>query len=222
MKTPVPLNPERLQDTKRLKGAAVDCAEIKSRLVEAAEGDLPVDLERQLRRHVASCESCRTELDLVKRGVGVLRETIPSLAPRQAYLTRARMERLMAAHAGGAKIFRFFTYRDFVAAAAAAAILISAAFITVSLRPLREEPATGQPGLAQMPSLGDYYVPVVLAAAGRGEPANTLGRMSVIQKARTPWVGRPAGERPVGMDTPGVVVPVRHAFYDPEESPYWW
>ena len=157
----------------------------------------------------------------MKRGAGVLREAIPSLAPRQAYLTRARMQRLMAAHSGSAKIFRLVSYRRFVAAAAAAAILVSAAFITVNLGRMREASQPDELPLAQIPA-PSHYVPVVLAATGSGEPGNALGRMSVIQEARTPWAEQPGGERPVGMDSPGIIVPVHHAFYDPEESPYWW
>jgi len=198
----------------------VDCAECKSRLVDAVEGQLQGQTESRVRQHLASCEACRTEFDLLHRGVGVLRDTIPALAPHQAYLTRARMERLMAARSGSAKIFRLVSYRAFVAAAAAAAILVSAAFITAALGRTHQT-SSQAPAFAQAP-VPRVYVPVVLAATRHGEPGNAVGRISVVEKARTHWVQGPGGEWPVGMDSPGAIVPVHHAFYDPEESPYLW
>ncbi|NLW49972.1 MAG: zf-HC2 domain-containing protein [Candidatus Brocadiaceae bacterium] len=197
----------------------MDCAECKSWMIEAAEGDLAEERAASFRSHLASCESCRTAFDLVERGAGILRETIPLLAPRETYLTRARMDQILAARSGETKIFRLFSYRQFVSAAAAAAILISAAFIAGGLASMRSAPPDETPIARVAPA---EYLPIVLAATGREDPGHALGHMAVVKGARTSWAWRPQGERPVSMDSPGVVVPVQHAFYDPAESPYWW
>lgn len=199
----------------------MNCEETQSRLVEAVEGELGGQLEARLKQHLDACDGCRTEFEQLRRGAGVLRDVLPMLAPRQTYLSRARIERLMDAHRRRrTKVFRLIP-RALVGVAAAAAIVISAVFIRAQLLGL-PGPASQPPALAQVPAMRPGP-PVVLAAAGQDEPGGMMRRIPVIEDA---WTASqeppPADLRPVQIDSPGAVVPVHHAFYDPEESIRWW
>jgi anti-sigma factor RsiW len=198
----------------------VNCAEAKDRFLEAAEGDLKGDGRGALEEHLVVCEACRTEFDELGKAVGALREAVGGLAPVRRYLTAERRERLMAAYADEPKLFRLITYRRFIAAAAAVAIVVSGAVIATSVarmtrsRP-KELPVAAGPVAAP-------YVPVILAATGQGGPVNVIRSIPVGTEAWSQWDEPARGARIVRTDSAGVRIPVDHAFYDPEESSHWW
>jgi hypothetical protein len=205
----------------------VDCDKARDLLLEAADGELPDAVRRSLQTHLAVCNACRTTFEQTEKAVAALRQAASELAHEQPHLTPQRRKRLLVAyeqrqaeHFQEAKLFRLVTYRRFVAAAAAAAILVSAGFIASSLvrmaRPVEQEPViAGGPVPAG-------YVPVVMAASGQGEPVSIIRRIAVAGEA-WPLGDEPAGgARLVRSDSAGVMVPVDHAFYDPEESSHWW
>jgi hypothetical protein len=187
-------------------------------LVGAAENALSGDEAARLREHLDACETCRMELAGLRTAVVALRGTLEELAPRRNYLTEPRLQRLMAYYHRGPKIFRLVTYRQFVAAAAAVAIVVSTAFIAANAirmqQPLREPPM-----VTEVPA--PRYIPVVLAASGQGEPLNVVRPLSPGG-----WpaavAGAPAGGELASTSSAHMTIPVNHAFYDPEESSHWW
>lgn len=199
----------------------MDCAEIKDRLLEAAEDELPQDERARLDEHLAHCRACRAEFEGLRRAADALRVAAVELAPPRPYLTPERFRRLMAAHEGAPKIFKLVTYRQFVAVAAAAAIIVSVAVIAWHVGQMRQV-GEQDPFFVQAPA-SLPYVPVVLATTGRqGEPMNVVRSLPAGAEFGPLWDGSPSAVRLVGADSAGVLVPVDHVFYDPEESSRWW
>jgi anti-sigma factor RsiW len=172
-----------------------------------------------LEEHLGRCEACRAEFEELRTASCALRDAVGKLAPPVSYLTPDRRRRLMAAYAEGPKLFRLVTYQRFVAVAAAAAIVISAGFISLNLGRMWRHRQIESP--VAVPSLVSPYVPVMLTAAGQGEPVNVVRSIPVSTES---WrlADEPVGARVVRTDSAGVRIPVDHAFYDPEESSRWW
>ncbi len=203
----------------------MDCAQAKQTLLKAVEGELPQPELSRLREHLDGCRHCREEFEGLREASGALRVAVSELAPRETYLTPARLERLMGAHSVGPRIFKLATYRQFVAGAAAAAILISAAFIAFNLA--RMEPAADairgeQTALVRDAGTPPYAPPVVLVATGQGEPADVVRSLTVSGRSRLVSGESPQGARLLRADSAGVRIPVEHLFYDPEQSSRWW
>jgi len=197
----------------------VNCTEARDRLLDAAEGCLAGQELHSLEEHLGGCGQCRAEYEELRTASCALRDVVGDLAPAGSYLTPGRRRRLMAAYAEGPRLFRLVTYQRFVAAAAAAAIVISAGYIVLNLRQMwrhrqSESPVAVQP---RVPS----YLPVMLTTAGQGEPVNVVRSIPVGAES---WLlpDESAGARVVRTDSVGVRIPVDHAFYDPEESSHWW
>lgn len=196
----------------------MNCREAREMLLEAAEGELPWDHEARLREHLDACEACRRRYGCLRAASAALRDAVPELAPARRYGTPERIEALMARWAAGRKTIRLLTWQRLVACAAAAAILASLPFIVQDVRSIMrsDEPPAG--AVAARPT----FIPVVLVVTGQDEPLREVRPLPV----RT--AGGPgevvAGERTrlAGFDSPGLRVPVEHAFYDPDESSRWW
>jgi anti-sigma factor RsiW len=189
-------------------------------LVEAAEGDLPGKDETVLLQHLAACEDCRAEFSRLRAAVRAVRLAVPEIAPDERYLTPERLDRLVAARERRQKLFRLVTYRQFVAAAAAACIVISGAFIAANLLGMHEgRGAASEPMQAALPS---PYVPAVLAAPRYGEPVTVVHDMAGAPDGSPVWAESGPNEELVQTDTAGVFVPVNHVFYDAEEASHWW
>lgn len=200
----------------------MDCTEVRDKLLDAVEGDLPGEQERDLLLHLTRCVDCREEYDTVRKGAAALRDNMRELAPHARHLTSARRDALMA-QVPAPKVTRLMTVRRFVAAAGVAAIIASAIFLVGDLRQMlapAEAPAEAPAGATQLASRdtpAPQGVPVVLTAASQDEPVRVMPRAA-------------AGRRPVPessaalvhADSPGVAVPVDHKFYDPQESSRWW
>lgn len=214
------MNPPRAPDTKGVEEERVNCIGACEKLLDAAEGALEADEDRLLRTHLAGCAKCSAEFDAITAGMHALRRAVPVVAPREHYLTRARRDRV--SDGGGPRIFRLATYRQFVGAAAAAAILISAAFITAQVlgildaRRLQDAPAVA----AQQPAPGLRYAPLTVSAPGQTEPISVAHTMRPV--AAAVQAPAPPPTPPLRTDTAGITVPVNHAFYDPEEASHWW
>ncbi len=122
----------------------MDCAEATQRLVEALEGGLSQSDSSRLGEHLSRCASCCAEFEMLRKGSDALIAATPELAPRERYLTTARLDRLMAACLGRPMTLRIITFRRFVAAAAVAVILVSGFFIAGDVariwRAERQEP----------------------------------------------------------------------------------
>ncbi|MFW6189066.1 MAG: anti-sigma factor family protein [Planctomycetota bacterium] len=196
----------------------MDCTEIRNRMPEAAEGELPPGVMRQVERHLDECPDCRGQYQQVCRATDALRGSLTRLAPRERYLTTARRERLMRAREGrdGGKII---TLKRMVAAAAAAAIIAALPFVWSDISRLLDQP---QPQVARQVSQSGY-VPVVLAAPGHDEPLRMIPRLSAAGEgdARSERRSTDRGEL-LPSDTPKLRAPVQNALYDPEESSHWW
>jgi hypothetical protein len=195
----------------------VDCNEVGERLLEAAEGVLSADDETAVEAHLARCAKCRAEFGELRRGVDGLRGSVPVLAPRERYLTHARMDQVLGGE--GPRIFQLATYRQFVAAAAAAAIVVSAAFIGarfLGARDARRLMDTRPVAVRTDPPM--RRLPVMVEPPGQGQPITVAH--SVLTPAPIP--AQFGSQAVLRTDTPGVTVPVNHALYDPEESSHWW
>jgi len=198
----------------------MDCMEARELLVDAAEDALPRPQREALDSHLGACAACRTQYELLSAGAASLRAALSELAPAEVYLTARRRKRLLEA-AQAPKLFRLLTYRQFVGAAAAAAILVSAVFIGLDVARMRSEPAVTRPAQPPVAQALAPYVPVVLAAAGQGGPI-LVRNVSMEAEAPLVWEETGPGLLRVTADSPGLRVPVHHAFYDPDEASRWW
>ena len=203
----------------------MDCTDARELLLEAAEERRP--LTGPALDHVGSSEACEAEYAALKRAVDAVRDALPVLAPQVQYLTAERLARLMDAHARHTRIFRLVTYRQFVAAAAVVAIVVSTAFIAWNLGQARsaaglDEPPAVLAGLAGA-RLPDPYMPVVAATAAVGDLVTLVGSLPASVSAE-PATQRRADSmiQLVHTDSIGISVPVDHFLYDPEESSRWW
>lgn len=192
----------------------MNCKDAKSLMLDALDGRLTPNRYREVLAHTVRCAECREEFEHMQAGSKALKASVDQLAPRMKYLTRIRRERLMAKRPKP-KVTKLMTIRRFVAAAAVAAILVSAGFIAHDVVSLaRPQPDGAMASQRQAPAMN---TPVVLTAAGQNEPLRIMPR---------PWLEGRASPAPeehvVRSDSPGVIVPVRHTLYDPEESSLWW
>jgi hypothetical protein len=153
-----------------------------------------------------------------------LRDELQELAPPGPHLTPERLGRIMAARTGPPKLFRLVTYRQFVAAAAAAAILISAAFIAHTLvRVWRQPAATPQrEALGVRRPVGPSTAPVLLTTMGQGDPLDVVRSVPAPGSRLPDWGETISAVHLIGANSAGLSVPVDHAFYDAEESSRWW
>jgi anti-sigma factor RsiW len=201
----------------------MDCKEVKAKLLDVVEAELPWEIEARVREHLACCPECREEFERLDRGASALSEALGVLAPARVHRTPERIERLTSACEAARKTVRLMTWRRFVACSAAAAILVSVGFLVGDVRRM-QAPSEDDAGalVAQYDWQPSANVPVVLAATEHGEP---------IREIR-PYAEAAAGDAPGGavqwrpklvrLDSAGFRVPVDHAFYDPRESSYWW
>lgn len=119
----------------------MECTEAIRKLLDAAEGGLPQPERRLLMEHLSRCGQCSAALGELQRASVALRLAVSELAPRQPYLTTARLNRLTDAYVGGPRPIKIITFRRFVGAAAAAVILVSSFFIAVEVKRIwQEEP----------------------------------------------------------------------------------
>jgi len=196
----------------------VDCTQVRQKLVDFLEGALGRQERADLTAHTARCSECRAELEELERARRALLSAVPWLAPVEPHLTASRIQRLMQAAGHAAVPARVIWSRRLVAAAAVAAILVSGVYIASDLKhylgqsgePVASDVATGQPPQA----------PVVLASMNQGEPVRVLRTiwLATSRAAAAP----PGGVQLAATDSAGVVIPVEHPFYDPEESARWW
>jgi len=107
----------------------LDCTQASQEFLEALDGALSESGLGRLREHLGRCGSCRAEFEKLHKGRNAVRTALPDLAPREHYLTTARLERLINARSRGRAPVRLITFRRFVAAAAVAIILVSGFFI---------------------------------------------------------------------------------------------
>jgi anti-sigma factor RsiW len=207
----------------------MDCEAVKSQLVDVLEESAPSKELVALEEHLASCQSCRAELLMLRQGREVLVACLDKLAPAEERLTEERLQGLLRIAESMRERPRIITLRHFVGAAAAAAILVSAYFLYQDIR----APAnSGQPSVASQPQAGFAFpsrpgtVRVVLTRGpGATNPDVVMGYVMTAAERREPM---PAEVFPfdyigvVRSSSPGVHVPVQHALYDAEEAGYWW
>jgi anti-sigma factor RsiW len=197
----------------------MNCSELHSRLLELAEGDLPLADAAAARAHLDECAACRAEVEELQAGAQALRAAVDVLAPRRRYLTAERLQRLTAAHATHHKPFKIITLHRLVAAAAVAAIIGAAPLLIGDFRQFLKPPQEA-PAVAEAPVI-EWRGPVILAASGRENPMS-------LMRSGTPAsasLAAPSPNQRVGLavsDTPGLRVPVENVLYDPDESSHWW
>jgi hypothetical protein len=107
-----------------------------------------------------------------------------------------------------------------VAAAAVVTILVSGAVIALSLPGLfgTPEPSADVAAAGRLPGV----IPVVFTSMGQEEPMRVMRSLTVQGADLSGRAGPDRAVRLVETSSPGVLVPVDHAFYDPEESSRWW
>jgi len=205
----------------------MDCQEVRALLVDLLDGAPDEALRRELEQHIVGCADCRREYRLLQRGREALQAALPNLAPQNGYLTAERLERLLAPKADARP--RIITFRHFVAAAAAAVILVSGTFLYQDLRSLlgRTHEAPTSAGAAMppgMPAVRPAVVRVVLTPAPQdGESRVVIGHMVPATDRSGPYSPfAPSYGQVLRTTQEGVATPVRSALYDPEEAGYWW
>lgn len=200
------------------------CGYVRGNLLALLEGDIGPEERAAVQDHLERCDECRNELRMLQRGRDALVASLQQVAPSGRYLTQGRLDRLLGASEAPAETPRIITLRRFIAAAAAAAILVSSLFIYGDVRSIldrRRQPEMAYPSVARVPGSGlasmvalsptphDYRLDIVLGYTGGGSA----------------W-GTPAAQvRPANLirtTSPGIDVPVRNAFYDSEEAGFWW
>jgi hypothetical protein len=203
------------------------CSDVERAMLDALDGELARDHMQEFQAHLAACETCRAEFSQLRSASGALREAVSELAPPTSYVTARRIEGVFGAYGRRRAPIKLLTWHRFAAAAAVAAILASAPFIISDVISL-VGPGT--------PVAGDGWGSSSLSAT-RMPPFGGRALMLTSTDARPsgrsvvwlplhagPPAGRGArGETPVvRTDSEGVTVPVRHVFYDAEESSRWW
>ncbi|NIR02045.1 MAG: hypothetical protein GTN78_17930, partial [Gemmatimonadales bacterium] len=141
----------------------MECTEVRQKLVEAVEGELPSPEEAAVRQHVAECSDCRSEFKRLRRASGALNTVVSQLAPPTRYLTRRRLDLLMFAYSERHRPIRLVTWRRFVAAAAVAAIIAAVPFIVGDVAHILNAPPVPRL-VAQQPPPADP-VAVILSVA---------------------------------------------------------
>jgi anti-sigma factor RsiW len=215
------LNKKAGPRTKQAEDIAVDCTKIQPLLVDAAQDELDSSERLLLEEHVAGCSGCRQELARLRGAVEAVRAAAEELAPEGAYLTRERLGRLMAGYGRQTRIIPLYLHRGVVAAAAVAAILVSAAVISLNMwevSPEQEAPSM----VAQSPATPLRSAPAVLAAFEHGGPAQMIRPVAQTSADRTFREEVPEATPYLSTAAPFVTIPVEHAFYDPDESTRWW
>jgi anti-sigma factor RsiW len=198
----------------------MNCDEFHGRFLEIVDGQVPSQDTAAVRAHLDRCPACRAEVDQLCAGARALHSAVDLLAPRQRYLTPARLERLMAARQSSRKPFRIITLHRLVAAAAIAAIVASAPFLVGDFRRLLNPPEP-PPMVASIP-VPAWRGPVILAATGRENPMSVRRSLSPAADASLVASSSDQGPGLAVFDTPGVRVPVENVLYDPDESSHWW
>ena len=220
----------------------MNCDEAKARFLEMVDGVLP-ELDRQpFREHVGSCDRCRCECEELQGALAALTGSLDEIAPRGEYLTRHRLACLLSAHRSRRSAVRLVSWRGLVAAAAIAAILVSAWFIYFDVRDMlrSEEPphvvftgsGTGDEWLVTMPAeeAGAEETAPVSVVIGSAEPGRRFSlvhgyvvKASGGARASSGPFGRPPVESAViRQNQPGAAVPADNLFYEFDESEYWW
>jgi anti-sigma factor RsiW len=197
----------------------MNCEELHPMLLDFVDGDMTPEDRAAVRTHLAECPACRAEIEELRAGARAVRAAVEVAAPRQHYLTAARMEGLLAARRSSRRPVRLFTLHRLVAAAAIAVIVASVPFLAGDFnRLLNPPPAPPAEQVAQAP-VQQWGAPVILAATGRERPMSLM--RSVPVAAQAPYAPGPAVTL-AGSDTPNVRVPVQSVLYDPDESSHWW
>ena len=208
----------------------MDCTRARDSLVDLLGGSLQPEVQQELEAHLGQCEACRREHELLQRGHRALADSLPQVAPRGAYLTEQRYIRLLEAARSQRHPSRIITLRRFVAAAAAAIIVVCVPYVVKDFGELLT-PAAPPAGthVARVPAAPRYRAPEpvrVFLASGpeRGNLRETVGHMAADLDVMSPSPGfgvQPATQvlRTTGRD---VHIPVRNALYDEQETGYWW
>jgi len=203
----------------------MECKNTKHRLLDLLEATPEASEEQRLKDHVASCPTCRTELDVLSKGHRALLQAADRLAPHRPYLTQQTLSRLLAGVKPERRWPRIITIERVLVAAAAAAILVSAVSIARSLR-ARGEPAPtrGTDQAAAIYAPGPRPVQIALKLPPDQQRFDVVMRRVAAESppAGMGWGAETWQAGVIRTSSPGVCVPVRNAFYDFEEAGYWW
>ena len=205
----------------------MQCKEAQQRLLDLLEQGAGARDAQPAEAHLAACGQCRDEYELLRRGREAVLAAAEQLAPEDAYLTPQRLQELAEAPGPRRRWPRIIRLERLVAAAAAAAILVSTLSIYMHLRSPREgaQDATGSES-ASASSMTGRTGPVMEAytmVPDQGQPRVVTAQMMLAPRAAAvaPAEGLWRGEL-VRTSSPGLYVPVRNPLYDFEESAWWW
>jgi len=199
---------------------AMDCQTAQTQLLDALDGALDSAQKSALDDHLSRCASCRAEMRRLREGLEAVRLAAEELAPRQRYLTTERLGRLMVAYGRKTRVVSLHLPRGLVAAAAVAAICVSAVVIALSMRAPSALPPAARYAATEAPY--GPALPVVLTTVAPGEPMRTI-RPVTLGPLGARSEGQAGRLRPfVPISNPGLIVPADHTLYDPEESSRWW
>ena len=200
------------------------CGDVRGSLLDLSEGTINPEQRAAVQQHLGQCDECRAELAMLQRGRDGLEASLEQVAPVGRYLTEGRMGRLLGAFEVRAQQPRIITLRRFIAAAAAAAILVSFRFIYADVRSMltpKQQPGETYPTALRVSPLG----PAGIVALTPTPEDHGLNVVFEYLKA-SPAGGATAAPVPpadlVRTISPGIDVPVQNAFYDCQEAGCWW
>ncbi len=205
----------------------MQCSDVERVVLDAIDGELSRSHMQAFQAHLAACDRCRAEFSRLRSASGALREAVSELAPPTSYVTARRVEGLFGAYGRRRAPIKLLTWHRFAAAAAVAAILASAPFIVsdvISLvapgRPVAED-GWGSSGVSAtgVPSRGSR---ALVLTSTDGRPSGRSVVWVPLRAGPPAGGGAPGGVPLIRTDSEGVTVPVRHVFYDAEESSRWW
>jgi predicted anti-sigma-YlaC factor YlaD len=196
----------------------MNCREVIGQLLDLLDGELSDQAEQAIREHLEECEKCRTEHQKLRAAHSAVRVAAHDIAPRRTYRTPERVERLMGAVEKQKRKRRITRiYRTAVATAALLTIAICGTLIVDDLMEMTAPAETTgeEPKIAQQ-------APVQLMLASGGQRRGITAVRPVKHAGTEPSPPQQRLQQVARLDTPGVEVPVDHAFYDAEESARWW
>ncbi len=205
----------------------MNCEQVREKLVDLVEGALDPAAERLVREHLEGCSACREEFGQLELGRVALLDSLPALAPDGGHLTQQRFHRLLEAGAGARSTSKIITFRRFLGAAAAAAVLVCIPYLASDIRsvlrgtdvPAPAEVAVGDFRPAPAPGAESVMVTAAHASANSRDVVGYF--VPGLREGDRPMEGRQM-MRVIRSSALGVEAPVRNVLYDAEEAGYWW
>jgi len=200
------------------------CGDVRGSLLDLLEGTIGPEQRTAVEQHLGQCEECSAELAMLQRGRDALMASLENVAPEGRYLTERRMGRLLGGLEGRVQRRPILTIRRFIAAAAAAAILVSFLHIyddvSSMLRP-EPQPSAVYPSALRLVPLGPAGIVALTPTPGARQLDVVFDYMEAGSAAEAPAAPVRNADL-IRTTSSGINVPVQNAFYDCKEAGCWW